>query len=97
MGQTLELKLEGLINNVIFKSEGANQLTYHLYSAYPTKNDLIFQCKVFSNRFSKKRVSMIQMADIIIPSFPPPPPPKLTKLILDSLNIAVQGLGDSHR
>ena len=43
---------------------------------------------------------MIQMADIIIPSFPPPPlppPPKLTKLILDSLNIAVQGSGDSHR
>lgn len=39
---------------------------------------------------------MIQMADIIIPSFPPPPP-KLTKLILDSLNIAVQGSGDSHR
>lgn len=25
MGQTLELKLEGLINNVIFKSEGAFQ------------------------------------------------------------------------
>lgn len=95
MGQTLELKLEGLINNVIFKSEGANQLTYHLYSAYPTKNDLIFQCKVFSNRFSKKRVSMIQMADIIIPSFPPPS--KLTKLILDSLNIAVPGSGDSQR
>lgn len=40
---------------------------------------------------------MIQMADIIIPSFPPPPPPKLTKLIIDSLNIAVQGSGDSHR
>ena len=41
---------------------------------------------------------MIQMADIIIPSFPPPlPPPKRTKLILDSLNIAVQGSGDSHR
>lgn len=40
---------------------------------------------------------MIQMADIIIPSFPSPPPPKLTKLILDSLNIAVQGSGDSHR
>lgn len=40
---------------------------------------------------------MIQMADIIIPSFPPPPPPKLTKLILDFLNIAVQGSGDSHR
>ena len=40
---------------------------------------------------------MIQMADIIIPSFPPPPPPQLTKLILDSLNIAVQGSGDSHR
>ena len=38
---------------------------------------------------------MIQMADIIIPSFPPPS--KLTKLILDSLNIAVQGSGDSHR
>ena len=41
---------------------------------------------------------MIQMADIIIPSFPPPPPPpKLTKLMLDSLNIVVQGSVDSHR
>ena len=40
---------------------------------------------------------MIQMADIIIPSFPPSPPPKLTKLILDFPNIAVQGSGDSHR